>query len=154
MTGANDSRVQVRSSRCEDAAFISELASDAFAEFSNRPEEATVSLMEQGVTLVAERVGRRLGFVSLAFPKAGIAHVNAIAVSYAERGTGVGAELLQAAERCRRPRGAGSLELFTADGNLEALELFFKHGFTIEGRVAGYYARGQNACLLAKAVAR
>ena len=42
------------------------------------------------------------------------------------------------------------LELCTADYNLAALDLFYRHGFRLVRRRERFYDRGQDACILVK----
>ncbi len=133
-----------------DEAFIIGLAREAFAEFSHAAGERTRDMVRSGKTLVAQSGGRPIGFVTAEFSKRDVGHIIAIAVSYPERGRGIGARLLRAAEELARKQGASRLELCTADGNLSALGLFLRSGFTVHRRIPRYYARGQAADLLVK----
>ena len=55
--------------------------------------------------------------------------------------------------RIERSQQFEELQLVGTAGNgVEALELFLKCGFAIERRLARYYARGQDACILARAL--
>lgn len=76
--------------------------------------------------------------------------VLAIAVEAAARARGIGGRLMAVAETYAGARGARRLSLQTADANLAALDLFLRRGFRIVRRIRGFYARGQDACLLAK----
>jgi ribosomal protein S18 acetylase RimI-like enzyme len=135
-----------------DHEFIGRLAGEAFREFSQTAASSTLAMVKTGVTLVAEKGERLVGFVIVDFPGQRLAHLSAIAVAYNERGTGVGALLLRGAEHLARQRGAARLELCTADSNVEALELFFKSGFVLRHRRSRYYARGHAACQLVKVI--
>lgn len=144
------SSVRVRRRLSSDEPLIASLARDAFAEFTPRAVSTTLAMAERGTTLVAEQRGRAIGFAVLDFPKAAVAHLAAIAVSTEQRGRGIGGLLLGAAEALARQRGATRFELQTADGNLAALALFYRHGFRRDGRQQRYYARGQAADRLSK----
>jgi len=100
---------------------------------------------------VAVRDGQRLGFVTLEFGRSG-GWIQAIAVSLGERGRGVGGALMAEAIRVARRAGVPRLRLTTAQANVEALELFLKCGFLIERRMPRHYARGQDACVLGRAL--
>ena len=65
----------------------------------------------------------------------------AVAVTARARARGVGARLMQVAERYAASRGGRRLSLFTADSNLAALELFLRRGFRIVDRRRRFYAR-------------
>ncbi len=140
--------LRIRPYRSTDQAFVEQLAGEAFAEFSQRPGAHTLSMLRTGSTLIAERDGRPVGFSVTDFRGEGPAHLVAIAVDYQERGLGVGSALLAAEQARARRRGSPALELCTADGNLEAIDLFRRRGFKILRRVPHYYARGQTACVL------
>lgn len=138
----------IRKSRKKDDRFIADLARRAFGEYTTRP---TVG---HGVTWVAVSNERPLGFVTIDLTRHGRAAVVAIAVDPDEQGKGVGRRLMRAAEQCARASGARLLELYTAEANVAALDLFHKSGLQIVRRVQRFYPRGQNACLLEKKLAR
>lgn len=144
--------VRTRLGGSADHEFIGQLAGEAFREFSKAAASSTLAMVKTGITLVAEKDTRLVGFVIVDLPGQRLAHLSAIAVTYSERGTGVGALLLRRAEDLARTHGAARLELCTADSNVEALELFFKSGFVLRHRHSRYYARGQAACHLVKAI--
>ncbi len=145
--------VSLRPRTDDDDAFIARLSRQAFSDFDPLAGPRTVSLASRDgvVTRVAARDGERLGFVTLEFGRSG-AFIQAIAVSAAERGRGVGEKLMAEAIRVARGAGAPRLRLTTAQANVEALELFLKCGFVIERRLPRYYARGQDACVLGRAL--
>ncbi len=150
-----DRAIHVRRRGPGDDAFIDQLGRDAFGVFdptagarARRPAERSST-----ETLVAARQRDRVGFVVLATPGE-TAWIEAIAVLRAERGRGIGARLMQAAEHAARRAGSRRLSLTTAQANVEALELFLKRGFSIERRMARFYAGGQDACVLTRALER
>ncbi len=136
-----------------DDAFIERLSRQAFADFDPLAGPHTLSLTQGDgvVTRVAVRDGERLGFVVLQFGPS-VGWIQAIAVSPSERGQGVGRTLVAEAIRVARRTGVRRLRLTTAQANVEALELFLKCGFAIERRVPRHYARGQDACVLGRAL--
>lgn len=135
-------RVAIRPSEPADNGFIRDLGRDVFTEYSLRAERETARMASGAPTLVAIQGEERVGFaiVEILGPSA---HLAAIAVIETARGRGVGAALLQAAERLARARGARELSLTTADSNLAALDLFLKRGFRRSVRGGGHYSRGQ-----------
>lgn len=137
----------LRPYRSTDERFVTALAAEAFAEFSRRPGPHTLSMLQRASTLIAERDELALGFSVTEF-RPDVAHLVAIAVEYEYRGLGVGSALLAAEQARARRRGLRALELCTAEGNLEAIDLFLRRGFRIQRRVPHYYARGQTACVL------
>jgi putative acetyltransferase len=65
-----------------------------------------------------------------------------MAVSEGEQGRGLGSTLLSSAiELCEGWLGVHRMELETYTDNLEAITLFKKHGFVIEGTAIGYALR-------------
>jgi ribosomal-protein-alanine N-acetyltransferase len=138
------SPLAIRPATPSDAAFIGELAPEAFGEYSADAARQTVHMAANGHALVATLGDARIGFavVDVSF---GRAHLAAIAVRVDSRGTGVGKALLAAAEALARGKGAGELDLATADSNLAALELFIRSGYQRRRRHSRYYARGQHA---------
>jgi ribosomal protein S18 acetylase RimI-like enzyme len=142
----------IRRATPSDARLIRELAQVSFGEYDPRASRTTANMMlePEARTLVAERGGKLLGFVILRRQAGKALAVNAIAVTPAERGKGVGKRLMQAAEHYARSHGIDRIALCTAQANLAALDLFLRRGFTITGRAAAYYWRGQPACTLEK----
>ncbi len=142
-----------RAKTAADDGFVERLSRQAFSDFEPLAGSRTLSLTrrEGVVTRVAVREGERLGFVSLELGR-NVAWIQAIAVSPGERGRGVGARLMAEAVEAARRAGAARLRLTTAQANVEALELFLKCGFVIERRLPRHYARGQDACVLARAL--
>lgn len=145
--------VSFRARTTDDDAFIERLSRQAFSDFDPLAGPHTLSLARRDgvLTRLAVRDGQRLGFVTLEFGGSG-AWLQAIAVSPGERGRGVGAALMAETIRVARRAGAPRLRLTTAQANVEALELFLKCGFAIERRVPRHYTRGQDACVLGRAL--
>lgn len=133
-----------------DDQFIIELSKEAFGEYTANAGTRTLSMARNKTTFVAVRAGIPIGFIVLELLSDRVASLQAIAVIPEERGRGFGRRLLRGFEKLARDRGAQTLELCTADGNLAALDLFMKLGFQIKRRLNHYYGRGQDACLLAK----
>jgi ribosomal protein S18 acetylase RimI-like enzyme len=154
MRALSEAVTVIRHATVSDAQLIRELAQLSFGEYDPRAARTTANMMlEPGATtLVAERGAKVLGFIILRRQPANALAVNAIAVTPTERGTGVGKRLMQAAERRARSHGIGRIRLCTAQANLAALDLFLRRGFTIVGRTAVYYWRGQPACTLEKRI--
>jgi ribosomal protein S18 acetylase RimI-like enzyme len=145
--------VTFRAKATHDDAFIERLSRRAFSDFDPLAGPHTLSLTQRDgvVTRIAVRDGERLGFVALEFGR-GVGWIQAIAVIPSERGQGVGGTLVAEAIRVARHTGVPRLRLTTAQANVEALELFLKCGFAIERRVPRHYTRGQDACVLGRAL--
>jgi ribosomal protein S18 acetylase RimI-like enzyme len=144
----------VRSAAPDDESFVGRLGGDAFRDFDPRAREHTLELLRapRTATFVACAGAERLGFVVVERARDGVVLVSAIAVEPRARGRGIGRQLMAFAERAARSWRAPGLRLCTAQANVEALELFLKHGFRIERRMPSFYAKGQDACTLVKAL--
>ena len=137
-----------------DDDFLARLAHEAFDEFTPRAVPHTLGMVRRFHTLIALRGGRRVGFLTLSGSARDVFVVQAIAVSAKNRGRGIGHRLMLAFESIAAAQRAERLELWTADCNLAALDLFLQRGFRIQRRRERFYERGQAACLLVKALAR
>jgi ribosomal protein S18 acetylase RimI-like enzyme len=136
-----------------DADFVRALADEAFSEYDGaggRSGSHAVAMANSRThTLVAERANRFVGYVMLDVADAR-AHISAIAVVRTERGRGIGARLLGAAETLARKLGANVVRLETGEANLAALDMFVRAGYRIDGRVARYYRTGYDALTLCR----
>jgi ribosomal protein S18 acetylase RimI-like enzyme len=135
-----------------DDLYIARIAERAFAEYSRRPGDSTVSMARSGSTWVACREERLLGFAVVRGEGAGVAELCAIAVDELARGQGVGRALLTQVERALSAEGIRELSLHTAQANLSAMELFLKHGFRVERRLPRFYRGVFEACAMRKRV--
>ena len=156
--------LSIRAYDASDDAFIAAVAREAFDEFTPRAVPHTLDIVRHNTTLIALRdvperdrpandgAPRRVraGFAAVSVEGRGTLVLNAIAVVRSERGRGIGHRLLLAVERLAQQRGVERVELCTADCNLAALDLFFRHGFSIVRRRERFYERGQAACILVK----
>lgn len=98
------------------------------------------------VVLVAEQQGRVLGAALLFFRRgARAARLYSIAISHVARGRGLGAALLDAAEREARDRRCTEMKLEVRTDNLAAIALYEKHGYLRGKRVPGFYENGMDA---------
>jgi ribosomal protein S18 acetylase RimI-like enzyme len=73
------------------------------------------------------------------------ARLYSIAVAAAARGQGLGARLLAACQRAAIDAGAQRLRLEVRAGNHPAIALYARAGYRQTGRLAGYYADGEDA---------
>lgn len=137
-----------------DDDFLARLAQEAFDEFTPRAVPHTLGMVRRYHTLIALRGGRRVGFLTLSGRARDVFVVQAIAVSAKNRGRGIGHRLMLAFEGIAAAQQAERLELWTADCNLAALDLFLKRGFRIQRRCERFYDRGQAACILVKKLSR
>jgi ribosomal-protein-alanine N-acetyltransferase len=153
MSRVLDDAISVRHLAPGDADFIERLSELAFSEFGPEagPRIRRMTEGESAEVFVAVRGRERLGFLLLEHQRDS-GYISAIAVAKSERGRGVGARLMAAAERAGRRAGRRRLSLTTAQANLEALELFLKSGFEIVRQLPRYYKAGQDACVLVRSL--
>jgi ribosomal protein S18 acetylase RimI-like enzyme len=160
----NLANITMRPSVDGDEGFVNELGSVAFSAYSYDPRRAMRSILaEHGTeTLVAEVDSVRVGFVVLQYERLArdfgpwvrptAARLNAIAVWPRVQGRGIGRRLLEGAEEAARRRSSRSLSLATAEGNTRARRLFVSGGFVQFARIEDYYAGGQTAVLMHRAL--
>jgi len=80
-------------------------------------------------------------------------HVITIDVIAAARRSGVGSQLLQAAEDRLRAAGSKAVGLETAVDNLSALAFYKRHGYNVFETVPRYYSNGVDALRMKKNLA-
>jgi len=96
-------------------------------------------------TWIAEDDGAMAGFAIVEWTRDAartIAYIQTIEVDPAQRGCGVGTELLRRMEQSARAAGSGSIWLHVDAENRPALGLYQSHGYLCEGEVQGYYGEG------------
>lgn len=138
----------------------------------SRPELAFYMRLPGSFTLVAESATKRateasepsrspsaieesgiLGFiVSEIRRKRG--HIITIDVVAKARRTGVGSDLLDAAEEQLLHAGALAVDLETPVNNLAAIQFYKQKGYFVEKTVAGYYSGRLDALVMTKELAR
>jgi [ribosomal protein S18]-alanine N-acetyltransferase len=102
--------------------------------------------------LAAEISGTRIaGFIVSQTGRTG--HIITIDVVAADRRSGVGSQLLQAAEDRLRVEGSRAVGLETAVDNLAALTFYKRHGYRVLETVPRYYSTGVDALRLKKDLA-
>jgi ribosomal-protein-alanine N-acetyltransferase len=156
--------ITVRPSHAGDGNFVHDLANRVFVTYSRDPLRAIQSILaDRGTeTLVAELDTLRVGFVVLQYEQLArdfgpwarptAARINAIAVRPDVEGRGIGRRLLKSAEEAARARPSRSFSLATGERNTRARRLFEAEGFVPLARLEGYYAGGQTAVLMHKAL--
>lgn len=154
----------VRPSRAGDEGFVDDLACRVFAVYSRDARRAIRSILAEGVTetLVAELESLPVGFVVVQYEqlardvgpwaKPTTARIQAIAVRPDVEGRGIGRRLLESAEEAARARSSRSLSLATGEKNARARRLFEAAGFVPLVRLTRYYAGGQTAVLMHRAL--
>lgn len=154
----------LRRARPEDAAFLAELAAEAFGAYGDyRPlVEAWAADRDVEVTL-AEQDGAPAGAAFLAFlrpgeaPETKVGDLLALAVAAPFRGRGIGrtlvAHVVARARDVARRHGISALRLAVAEGNAAARRLFESAGFAYYD-ADGSYPRGQKALHMSLPLAR
>jgi ribosomal protein S18 acetylase RimI-like enzyme len=156
--------ITVRPASAGDEGFVHDLASEVFSAYSRNARRAIQSILrDRGAeTLVAEIDSLRAGFVVLQYERLAcdfgpwerptVARIQAVASRPDLQGRGIGRRLLQSVERGARGRSARSLSLTTGEGNTRARGLFATGGFVELARLERYYAGGQTALLMHRAL--
>jgi ribosomal-protein-alanine N-acetyltransferase len=104
-------------------------------------------------TWIAEEQGSLRGFAIIDWGerKSGInAYIKTIEVLPAERGRGVGRELLSRIEGSARAAGAAAIWLHVEAENAGAIRLYESQGYRCEGRQENYYPLGRAALMYVK----
>jgi len=100
-------------------------------------------------TLVASGAeGEIEGFIVAYAGKPG--HIITIDVVATARRSGVGSQLLCAAEERLRASGSGAIALETAVDNVSALSFYKRHGYNVVKTLPHYYSNGVDALVLTK----
>jgi [ribosomal protein S18]-alanine N-acetyltransferase len=116
----------------------------------SQPELLFYMKRPRAFTLVAETNGdsQVVGFI---VAEAGrVAHIITIDVLQEFRRSGLGSELMEAAEERLRTEGCRSVILETAVDNAAALAFYKRHGYFLSKTIPRYYATGVDAFVLKK----
>jgi ribosomal-protein-alanine N-acetyltransferase len=79
-----------------------------------------------------------------------VGHIITIDVVASARRSGLGSQLLRAAEERVRAAGKRTMTLESAVDNRGALSFYKRHGYEIAGTIPGYYSDGADAFFLRK----
>ena len=155
----------LRPRRPSDDDFIYRLSERVFSAYSLHPTGSMASMLgERGArTVVAEQARTLVAFYVLGFERLdrpfgpwqdpALARLNAISVTPALHGRGIGGLLLSHAEALARDdEGAVSMTLMTAETNTRARRLFSSAGYARLFMIEGAYARGQRGIVMTKAL--
>ena len=106
-----------------------------------------------GATWIAEQEGRMAGFAIVEWAQDAdepIAYIETIEVLPADRGQGVGSQLLARIEASASSANAAWIWLHVDAGNQGAIRLYEANGYSCEGREEDYYGPGRAALIYAK----
>jgi ribosomal-protein-alanine N-acetyltransferase len=119
--------------------------------YSRRDLEAYIG-RRNTLTVVAEDASEMPSIVGFLVVYAGskTGHLITIDVLEAARRSGVGSQMLGAAETWLRERGCTGVALETAVNNIAAIHFYKRHGFELVGTVPHYYRNGLDAFVLRK----
>jgi len=142
----------IRLARAEDAAALATLELDAFGSDAWNPAQVEAELA--GATrrvVVAEADGRVIGYGSISVA-GDVADLTRIVVAESKRRAGVASALLAALHDAAALAGVERMLLEVAAANSGALALYRTHGYAEISRRPGYYADGDDALVMARAV--
>lgn len=104
--------------------------------------------------LIAEVDGVMRGAALLFFRRGSHrARLYSIAIAHGARGRGLGAALLDAAEREARARGCDTMRLEVRTDNTSAIALYERRGYARVARLCGFYENGMDAWRYVKTLA-
>ncbi|MGA9977172.1 MAG: N-acetyltransferase [Candidatus Sulfotelmatobacter sp.] len=112
----------------------------------NVAEQAAAQVGEEAAATPGDR--KIAGFIVTQTGRTG--HIITIDVIAAARRSGVGSQLLQAAEDRLRLAGSTAVGLETAVDNLSALAFYKRHGYSLIETVPRYYSSGVDALRMKK----
>jgi ribosomal protein S18 acetylase RimI-like enzyme len=144
-------RGSIRRAQAEDAAGILECLAEAFEPYRARytreafldtvltAETVSRRLEEMTIFVAVSESGTVMGTVACRVVDAEEGHVRGMAVRSREQGSGLGAQLLHAAEAALRSRGCSRVTLDTTEVLQAAIRFYEKHGYRRSGRVADFF---------------
>ena len=143
----------IRPAHTDDAEALVALEREAFGSGAWSREQVADEV--SGATrhvAVAEAEGEVVGYAAISVVGE-VADLTRIAVAGAHRRSGVASALLGTVHEAARQAGAERVLLEVAASNAAACELYRAHGYAEVSRRRGYYADGDDAIVLARAVA-
>ena len=116
----------------------------------SRRELAFYIAQKRGFTSVAEIDGKTVGFVVIDRDREGQGHVITIDVLPEARRSGLGSQLMAAAEERLRKLGCSTVFLEAAVDNAAALAFYKRHGYSVVQTIPRYYLDSIDALVLVK----
>lgn len=141
----------IRQAHADDAGAIAALEREAFA-----ADPWTLAQVESELAAPTRRVliaqsDRVQGYVSISVA-GDVADLTHIVVAESEQRCGVGAALLSAAHDAAAEAGTERVLLEVAESNAGAIAFYAAHGYAEITRRRGYYANGDDALVMARAL--
>lgn len=131
---------RIRDAESTDLALVTACVTAAYRPYLERMPTASApllddyaSLIDHGVVRLAESGSDIVGVIVM-WSRADHFYVDNVAVDPSMQGQGVGAALLDDAERAARQRGHGEIRLYTNEVMVENLEFHPRRGFTVTHR--------------------
>ena len=142
----------IRPARAEDAQALAALERDTFASqaWTLKQVEAEVVGPTRHV-LVAESGGDVVGYGAISMA-GDVADLTRIVVAESKRRAGIASALLAALHDAAAREGVERMLLEVAESNVDARAFYAAHEYTEISRRRGYYADGDDALVLARAV--
>jgi ribosomal-protein-alanine acetyltransferase len=142
----------IRPARADDADALAALEREAFgADAWSREQVADEMTGATRHVAVAETDDEIVGYAAISVA-GDVGDLTRIVVAGAHRRTGVASKLLAMLHEAARQAGAERILLEVAAANAAACELYRAHGYVEIARRRGYYADGDDALVLARAV--
>lgn len=117
------------------------------------PQEMAAMLEQPGaLTIVAESLRGRIAAFVIAHKRRARAHIVTLDVLPRWRRQGLGRRLMRRCEKELTAAGVTTIRLETAAGNTAAQALYEALGYTCVRRIRSYYATGEDAWLMQKAL--
>ena len=144
--------MQVRSFQLSDLPELSQIDKNCFPPgiAYTRKELAEYIQNRFSMTWVAEANGAIVGFVVVNRQPSSVAHIITIDVIERWRGRGVGAALMEAAEKWVRQAKLDLIRLETAETNVQAQKFYEKRGYKRVEKIERYYSRNLAAWVMEK----
>ena len=142
----------IRPARAEDADALAWLELDAFDSDAWSPGQVEGELAGPARhAFVAESEGAVIGYAAIAVA-GDVADLTRIVVAESHRRVGVASALLASLHDAAAQAGAARMLLEVAESNVDARAFYATHGYTEVSRRRDYYAGGDDALVLGRAL--
>lgn len=147
-----DEKINYRIAVYEDCEKMAELDSECFKKgWSVHSYRRELDGSKNSLYIIAENEKKRLVALAGIVYVAGEAEIERVAVERFYRGRGIAAHILGLLLKDADDKGVFDITLEVAESNRNAIGLYKRIGFKVEGRRNGYYAEtGENALIMWK----